>query len=302
VERAAATLRQQLSSASDDGGLVDPVESAPSPDPDGVVARLLAQTPYARWPALASQRELQNVSALDQLSRQFVARAHRVPFEALSVAELAVKIAEALSATYPEVLAAQLRAHALKNHATALRLLARYREALLSFERAEELLRPFEALDHLRALVRLGRASALQEMGRAAEASPLLRDCGRILEKYGDRRGQLLCGISEGALLHRTARYREACDVYASLLPLANEVGDLEALASVHNNIAHSAIEIGDFSLAELHVRPRRCGSGGESICPFTWRGRSWRVDASWYGEATSIAGSITCIRYVNSS
>jgi tetratricopeptide (TPR) repeat protein len=207
------------------------------------------------WRRLAKRRELRNVDALDQLSRQGVARIHRAPLESLAISRLALAIVEQLPASHcPDRLRAQLRAQAWKDHANALRSLARYAEAFAAYDRAEESLDAFGIFDLSRAYVWLGRSAALQESGRIDESMPLIRDCRRIFEGHGDRRGVLFCGISEGALLHRSARYREACDVYLSLIPLGRETGDLDALASVHNNIGHSAVEIDEFDLADTHL------------------------------------------------
>jgi tetratricopeptide (TPR) repeat protein len=63
-----------------------------------------------------------------------------------------------------------------------------------------------------------------------------------------------LCGIAEGAQLYRMKRFREAREVYTALLPIARELGDPHAEASLHHNIGHTSIEISDFTLAETHL------------------------------------------------
>jgi tetratricopeptide (TPR) repeat protein len=252
VERAVAALQHE-SEAMD--GVLGPTEAVRSPDAGGIVARLLRETAAADWPQLAARTELHDVSALDQLSRQAMARIHRVPLESLAITSLALGVVEQLPETLcPPKLRAQLRSQAWKDQANVFRFLGRYSDAFAAYDRAEESLDAFSIFDLGRAGVWLGRSAVLQESGRVEEAMPLLRDCERLFEQHGDRRGVLYCGISEGALLHRSARYREACDLYLSLIPLAREVGDPGALASIHNNIGHSAIEIEELSLADAHL------------------------------------------------
>jgi tetratricopeptide (TPR) repeat protein len=221
----------------------------------GVVARLLAETPFAEWGGLAKRAELQNSGALDQLSREVVARVDRIPLESLAIAQLATTVADALSATaYPVVVLAQIRAQAWKDRGLALCYLARYADALAAFDRAEEVLRPFGTLAHDRAIVRLARATTLQDANRYDESVALLAECKEIFEDHGDTRRQLLCGIAEGAMLHRMGNYRQACAMYLDLIDIATEINDLGSLAGIHNNIGHSSIALGDYTTAQKHL------------------------------------------------
>lgn len=220
-----------------------------------VVSRLLAQTPYAEWPKLAEREELRNSGALDELSREVVSRVDRVPLESLAVAELATTVAATLPGdAYPHVVLAQLRAQSWKDRGLALCYLARYADALAALDRAEQILAPFGTLAHDRAIVHFARATTLQEANRFDESMALLANCKKVFSDHGDTRRHLLCGILEGMLLHRMARYREARAAYFALLPTARSVNDLASLASIHNNIGHSSIELGDFSAAESHI------------------------------------------------
>ena len=192
-------------------------------------------------------REALRTHVLNELSRQFIARVHQNPVEALAVTQLAVDIA---GESTPSTAAA----YAWRDHATALRILARYEESFAAYDRAEQMLPPFGRQDLARANIVIARVHTLQEAGRFDEAMPLLQECLRVFEKYGDGRAQLFSRMSEGTLLHRMGRYREACEVGLTLLPAAEEAGEPNALASIHNNIGHAAIELQDFALAELHL------------------------------------------------
>jgi tetratricopeptide (TPR) repeat protein len=221
----------------------------------GVAARLLGAMPYAEWPGLAEREELRNSGALDELSREVASRVDRVPLESLAIAELATKIADSLAAdAYPVVVLAQIRAQAWKDRGLAFCYLARHSDALAAFDRAEQFLQPFGTLAHDRAIVRLARATTLQEANRYDESIALLAECKEIFEDHGDTRRQILCGIAEGTLLHRMSRFGEAREAYKAQLPTAEKVNDLIALASIHNNIGHSSTELGDWQAAEAHL------------------------------------------------
>jgi|ERR1044071_651539 tetratricopeptide (TPR) repeat protein len=185
--------------------------------------------------------------ALRELNRQFQARVQQNPSEALAITELAVSASDA---SVPATVAA----YAWRDHGIALRILARHEESLTAHARAEEILPPSERHDLARANIVLSRVATLQEAGRLGEAMPLIRQCRRVFEQHGDRRGQLFAQISEAALLHRTGRYREACEVGRSILPAAEDLGDLSTVATIHNNIGHAAIEAGELALAKTHL------------------------------------------------
>jgi hypothetical protein len=100
----------------------------------------------------------------------------------------------------------------------------------------------------------LARAAALQEIPRYEETLALLTQCEAIFIEHGDTRRHLICGIIKGNLLHRLGRFREARQAYLLLLEHARAAGDRESEASLHNNIGHSCVELGDFKVAEDHV------------------------------------------------
>ena len=220
-----------------------------------LVSRLLSETPYAEWPRLAEREELRNSGALEKLGQEGITRLHRNPLEALAIAELTTRIADALpDNAYPTIVMAQLRANAWKDRGQALWYLARYQESLTALDHAERLLEPFGTLAHDRAIVRLVRASALQDFHRFEEALALLAECKTVFNDHGDKRRHLICGIAEGAVLHHMRRYREARQVYNDLLPLAETLQNAEAIADLHNNIGHSSVELGEFDAAETHL------------------------------------------------
>lgn len=221
----------------------------------GLASRLLRETRFGDWPALAGREDLRNIGALEQLSREAAARAQRMPLESLAIAQLAVNVAARIApGTYPPAVMAQFRARTAKELGIVCRYMGRHQEALNAYDEAEQILTPHQELAHDRAIIQLARASTLQELNRFDEAAVEIARCRVVFDRLRDRRRQLICGVVEGTLLHRQGRYREAVDAYLRLLDPVSEIGDLDMLASLHNNIAHSAVEIGEFDTVRRHL------------------------------------------------
>ena len=195
------------------------------------------------------------VARVEELIQEVISRVEQVPLDALAAAELAGSLADTIPPDESTpVERARSRARALRYRTMPLRYLARYREALAALDRAEEIAGPFDALSYERALIQFHRAITLQEAGRYDESAGALAQCKSALEVHSDARVQLLHRIAEGSLLNRTGRFRDARDAWTALLPVAREVGDAQALASIHNNLAYVLIELGDFAAARKHL------------------------------------------------
>ena len=221
-----------------------------------LVERLLRETPARDWPRLAERPELRNSGALEHLSKENIVRLTVDPRESLVIAEVATAIADAVAAEeYPPVVVAQMRAQAWKDRGQALAYLARYDEAFDAFDRAEQALAAFGTVAHDLAIVHLVRATALQEVHRPTEALALLAQSRTVFADYGDQRRHLICGIAEGALLHRVGRLREAREAFLMLLDPARAANDRATLGSIHNNVGHTSTELGDFDEAETHLQ-----------------------------------------------
>jgi len=219
------------------------------------VDRLLRDTPRERWSELAKREELRSSGALDRLGLSVTQALGRDPRHALAIAELATSVAESLpSGAYPVLVIAQLRAHAYKDLGKAFLYLGRLPEALAAVDRADACIAEFGALEHDRAIVDVVRATMLHEANRYDEAFALLTRCKQIFRAYGDDKRLLMCGISEGVLLHRMRKYREAREAYLLLLATTSESGDREAVACLHNAIGHCSVELQDFAAAEANL------------------------------------------------
>jgi tetratricopeptide (TPR) repeat protein len=219
-----------------------------------VVARLLRATPAAEWSTLAASPELRSSAAVEQLIEEIRNRGERMPAEALTLANVATSVSEALpAATYPAVVLAQLRATAWKERAHALRYLGRFHDALKSAETAEQRLNDFAAATFDRAIVYLTKAMILHKVDRDVEAKELLRSCRQIFEEHGDSKMLLCAGMIEANFLYNEDRHGEAQKLYRELRDIAREIHDAESAARIESNLGYCATHSGDFRAANIH-------------------------------------------------
>jgi|GEM_PF-389352 len=217
-ERAGSIFRQEPRARPE----LRKVERAAALFRPGLVASLLRDTPPAKWPELAKREELRSSAALEQLSAEVVSRVDVVPLEAAAIAEVATAIADALDGVTDPV-RSKLRAYAWRNRGMAYAALARDQDALAALSHAVRILDPFPELARDRAVVVYGLATVLSEAGRHDESMAL-------------------------------GRYGEAIAAYRQVVAEAERIGEWNLLASAHNNLAHSLIELSDFTAAASHL------------------------------------------------
>jgi tetratricopeptide (TPR) repeat protein len=217
---------------------------------------LLRNTPRADWPALSELPELQTCGALERLGNLFAEQLTKDSAHAKAIAELAVSVAEAMPYdTYPPPVVDQLRAHAWKDLGKALRFLGRNQEAIEVFATAEEHLHGgYGTLVHDVAIVRFNLAMSLQEVERYDESRALLAESKEIFKGHGDTKNAHLCGFSEGVLLQRLRRFREAREIYLLLLAATPDL-DAESRAAAHHAIGFCSVDLGEFEAADTSLR-----------------------------------------------
>jgi tetratricopeptide (TPR) repeat protein len=241
-----------------------------------IVDRLLAETPRGQWPSLAACEELLTNGALERLG-QLADNLERDPGQALAIAELATRIADAIpDDAYPKVMLAQMRAHAWKDRGRALCYLSRHEESLAALEEAVRRLLPFVVLAHDLAVVNFVRAVVLQHLRRFHEAQALLAECRAVFREHGDWRLYGKCTLAAGNLLVRRGDYAGARDVLGPFVRRAAP----EAQA-----IARLAL-----GWCEIHV-----GEPQEALAHFTaaisfYRQLGWQLEAVRAGYGTGSA------------
>ena len=217
------------------------------------VARLLNQTRRHAWPTLVHHPELSTCGALERLAKIFEDHCAADPKYSLSVAELAVAVAETLPQGYPKVILVQALAAARRDLGRAYRAFARNHESLDLLFSADAVLAGQPALAHERALVRLDIAVTLQELERYEDSRQYLAYAKPIFREYGDTRRLTFCAIAEGVLLQRLKLFREAREVYLVLLS-STESSNAEALAALHQAVGYCSIDLTDYRTAEANL------------------------------------------------
>jgi len=218
------------------------------------VDRLLKTTPRSEWPTLADHPDLLTCGALERLGSMFADHRGRDPQTALSLAELAVLLAEAIPrASYPDLITAQFRAHAWRDLGWAYRNLARFSESLDALTRADACLEDYGTLAHDRAQVRFSLAITLQERERYDESNRLLKESREVFREHGDSKRLVFCGIAEGVLLQRLKQFRQARETYFVLLTSTKNI-ETESLAALHQAIGFCSIELEDYLTAEANL------------------------------------------------
>jgi tetratricopeptide (TPR) repeat protein len=220
-----------------------------------IVGALLQNTARADWPGLSELSELQTAGALEYLGNHFSEFLTKDAAHAKAIADLAVAAAEAMPDTaYPAIVIGQLRAHAWKDLGKALRFLGKNEEAVASFTTAERCLEiGGGTLAHDRAIVRFNLAMSLQETNRFAESRRVLAESKQVFREHGDPKNATLCTFSEGVLLQRMKRFREAREVYLLLLAASPDL-EQESRAATHHAIGFCSIELGDFEDADVNL------------------------------------------------
>jgi len=253
-------------------------------DSSDVVARYLRDTPTEEWSRLAEMPDLRNNAALEQMSEEVRRRLHRKPREALAIANLSASIAESLAPSqYPSVVLAQLRGNAWKDRASTLRYLARYDEALEAAERGEEALAPFASLEHDRAVIRMVKGMILAQQEQFEDAHQILSESRRVFREFGDTKRYIQAGMAQANMLYREDRYNDSSELLQDLLHDAISSDDLEAQARIHNNLGHSASQLGDFASANIHF--------SEAVAKFTDLGFVAEVPRTAFGAGVLLIG-----------
>ena len=210
---------------------------------EDLVTSALRDTPRESWARLHERRDLHTSGALERLGQEIEQRLDTDPREALTIAELAVAVADELAPdSYPGIILAQLRAHAWRDRGQALSYLGRYDDALRALDRAEEHFREFGTLGHDRAMVRFCRATLLQHLRRFDEARAILDECRQVFQSYGDTQTYVKCTLATGNLLVRAGDYRAAREMLGGLE--LRDQPDYEAI--IHLALGWCAIHLSD--------------------------------------------------------
>lgn len=143
---------------------------------------------------------------------------------------------------------------ALREHASALRYLGKFTDALKLLEYAEKLFNGTPGADPFDlAIVRLNRAIIFMKSERLAEGGALAREVAAVFREYGDTKRELSAVMVEALCLLFSGRARQASDTFEHVITLSRTVGDVQTLACALNNCATALTDVGDLDRAERY-------------------------------------------------
>lgn len=205
-----------------------------------------------------------NVTAMPSLRTAGVARRlcaesrelrERQPMHALVIADAAIAIADQLPpGRYPDTLLDELRGSAWLERANVLRYLGRYAEALdatdiaaRAFARSPVSVFSLALVDYLRAVIYV-------ETERPDEGLRLVRKSARVFRQFGEEDRYVHAKMVEGMVLFDRSQYRDARDLFLSLVRVAKDLGDAHTLARLYANVADCQLRLHELESADVYL------------------------------------------------
>lgn len=235
----------------------------------GLLAKEDADAAELLGPLVASPVSFRraNVAAIPQMRTAGVVRRlcaesrslrERQPMHALVVADAAIAISDQLvsqstGARYPQPLVDELRGDGWHERANVLRYLGRHAEALDALDIAERAYSRSPVAVYWMAIVEYSRAVVFIEIGKLEDAVRLARKSARVFRQFGEDERYVHAKILEGAVLFDRNRYRDARDLFLSLITSAKNLGDAPTLARLYLNVANCQLRLNELASADIY-------------------------------------------------
>ncbi|MBV8518651.1 MAG: tetratricopeptide repeat protein [Acidobacteria bacterium] len=219
-----------------------------------LLGTLLASPASFRRANITSQPAMRTAGVVRRLCSESRTLRERQPMHALVVADAAIAIGDQLSPErYPSALIDELRAAAWLERANVLRYLGRYPEALDALDIAERGFARSPVAAYSRALVDYVRAVVFVETERLDEGRRLARNSARVFRQFGEDERFIHAKIVEASVLFDQHRYREARDLFLSLVRVATAVGQGATLARLYQNVATCHLRLNELDAADTY-------------------------------------------------
>ena len=203
---------------------------------------------------VAAIAEMRTAGVVRRLCAESRALRERMPMHALVVADAAIAISDQLTAArYPQALVDELRGDAWHERANVLRYLGRHSEALDALDIAGRAYANSPVAVYWAAIVDYSRAVVFVETEQLEEAARLARKSARIFRQFGEDERYVHARIVEAAVLFDRGQYREARELFLSLLTSAKNVGDPSTLARLYLNVANCQLRLNDLPAADTY-------------------------------------------------
>lgn len=203
-----------------------------------------------------------NVTAMPQMRTAGVVRRltsesrtlrEKQPMHALVLADAAIALTDLLPPRYADGLLDELRGGAWLERANVLRYLGRHLEALDATDIAARAYAQSPVAIFSTALVDYLRAVIYVEIERPDEALKLVRKCARIFKQFGEDERYVHAKMVEATVLFDQSRFREARDLFLSLVRNTKDLGEAATLARLYGNIANCQLRLHALESAELY-------------------------------------------------
>jgi tetratricopeptide (TPR) repeat protein len=242
-------------------GLLSLEEDAESAEREALAADALfvqlAQEPVDRWEAIIGAHPNVCTGALVQrLVDAATPELDRKPDHALVL----LRIAELVAFALHEDASLRWRGHVWKQRSNALRMLARYEEAVDAAIVAENL---FSSLREPDTQFEVGQARytmavTLWKMTRYRAARQTLRSARELLEEYGESAPLAKVLMLDALIQIEEGDVAAARDVLRELLPIEERLGQHVEIGRVRTNLAECNLRLGDFAAGEVDALAAR--------------------------------------------
>ncbi|HYI07612.1 MAG TPA: tetratricopeptide repeat protein [Thermoanaerobaculia bacterium] len=223
-------------------------------DAEVLLQEFLESPMTAAWTALATRRRYRTGGVVRKLN----AAAHDVcendPLVALTFAEAAISVAEALpDDLYPAGAVNRLRGTAWKERANAQMLLGQLPQAHDSLDRAERAYRksPKDSLGP--SITALVRAGVLYEQERFDEAMATAERAELGFAHSSDEQRRMDALFLRGAILQRSGQPRGAVPLFLQIIDYGEHIESPLLVAHGSYALANCEVDLGNLSEASLH-------------------------------------------------
>jgi tetratricopeptide (TPR) repeat protein len=219
-----------------------------------LLAPLLSSPASFRRANVTSLPEMRTAGVVRRLKTESRALRERQPMHALVLADAAIAISDLLPPRrYPELLVNDLRGGGWLERANVLRYLGRYPEALDATDIAARAFSQSTVSVYSLALVDYLRAVIFVEIERQDEALVLVRRCARVFRQFGEDDRYVHAKMVEASVLFDQNRYRDARDLFVSLVRMAKGLGDATTLARLYGNVANCQLRLNELESAGVY-------------------------------------------------
>ena len=205
---------------------------------------------------LPAKRKYHTAGVVRLLSRTARDLLGRSAADALILADNAIAVAEALDRTvYPEALRHTLIANAWKERGNALSALCDYPAAHDAFDHAERAFRKVPEAELELARISFGRATVYEKSEKLDRALALANEAAEAFRRLRSPEFRISALMVVANVRQKQGAFREARELCLALVPEADALGDHVLAASLRQNAAWAAMELGLFDEAAYDFR-----------------------------------------------